>query len=84
MINPITQILMTKQAELNEQLILLEKSWRKGEISFQVYSERSKLLIRNFYIKNDASLSHAEDVNKDKEPTGLLGIVLRVIRKIFH
>ena len=80
MINPITQILMIRRAEMNLQLQDLEKSWRKGNISFDEYNERSKMLIKERY-KEEARVS---DVDKDNEPTGLLGIALRVIRKIFH
>ena len=81
MINPTTQLLMTKRAEMNIKLQELEKSWRKGEISFQVYNERTKMLIKNQYM---AEQEEANELHKDREPTALLGIALRVIRKIFH
>ena len=83
MINPTTQLLMTKRAEMNIKLQELEKSWRKGEISFQVYSERTKMLIKNQYDAEEQERIRNE-LHRDKEPTGLLGIALRVIRKIFH
>ena len=82
MINPTTQLLMTKRAEMNLKLQQLEKSWRKGEISFQVYNERSKMLIKNQYKKEQDAARN--ELHKDREPTGLLGLALRVIRKIFH
>ena len=85
MINPITQLLITKRQEMNMQLQELEKQWRRGVISFEVYSERSKQLIKNQYILEcKESEAHNKDVHKDREPTGLLGLALRVIKKIFH
>ena len=86
MINPITQLLITKRQEMNMQLQELEKQWRKGVISFEVYSERSKQLIKDQYILECKQVeeAHNKDVNKDHKPTGLLGIALRAIRKIFH
>ena len=85
MINPITQLLITKRQEMNMQLQELEKQWRKGVISFEVYSERSKQLIKDQYILEcKQAEAHNKDVNKDHKPKGLLGIALRVIRKIFH
>ena len=85
MINPVTQLLITKRQEMNMKLQDLEKQWRKGVISFQVYSERSKQLIKDQYLLEcKETEAHNKDVHKDHKPTGLLGIALRVIRKIFH
>ena len=85
MINPITQLLITKRQEMNMQLQELEKQWRKGVISFETYSKRSKQLIKNQYLLEcKEAEAHNKDVDKDREPTGLLGIALRAIRKIFH
>jgi len=81
MINPTTQILMARRAEMNLKLQQLEKSWRKGNISFDEYNEKSKMLIKNQY---DAEQETPNELHRDREPSGLLGIALRVIRKIFH
>ena len=46
MINPITQILMTKRAELNEDLAHYKLKFRRGKISFDEYKEKTRELIK--------------------------------------
>ena len=76
--NPITELLKTKRAELNEALIYYELQFRRGKISFEEYSSTTKKLIKEYYAKYSS-----EDVYRDSEPKGLLGIVVRAIRKLF-
>lgn len=78
MINPITQILMVKRAELNEDLAHYELQFRRGKISFDEYKEKTRELIKIYYSKYSS-----EDVYMNSEPKGLLGIVLKAIRKLF-
>ena len=78
MINPITQLLMTKRAELNADLVHYELQFRRGKISFEEYNEKTKELIRVYYSKYSS-----EDVYRDSEPKGLLGIVMKAVRKLF-
>ena len=78
MINPITQILMTKRAELNADLTHYEIQFRRGKISFEEYNEKTKELIRVFYSKYSS-----EDVYRDSEPKGLVGLVMKLVRKLF-
>ena len=63
MINPVTQLLMTKRAELNTALAYHELQFKRGEISFEEYS--------------------SEDVYRVSEPKGLLGIIVKMLRKLF-
>ena len=78
MINPITQILMTKRAELNEDLAHYELKFRRGKISFDEYKEKTRELIKIYYSKYSS-----EDVYRDSEPKGLLGVVVSAVRKLF-
>ena len=78
MINPVTQILMIKRAELNADLAHHEIQFRRGKISFEEYNEKTKELIRVFYSKYSS-----EDVYRDSEPKGLVGLVMKLVRKLF-
>ena len=76
---------MTKRAEMNIKLANLERMWRRGEISYKEYSERTKQMIKDRYNEEERESERLRnELHKDKEPAGLLGIALRVIRKIFH
>ena len=79
MINPVTQILMIKRAELNADLAHHEIQFRRGKISFEEYNEKTKELIRVFYSKYSS-----EDVYRDSEPKGLVGLVMKLVRKLFQ
>jgi len=81
MINPLVTLLMTRRAELNEQLRRYEERWRKGEISFQEYSSKTKRVIKNYYKWQDKETSQ-KDVNKDGKPKGLLGVFIRLLRRL--
>ncbi len=79
MINPITQqLLTTKRTELNADLVHHELQFRRGKISFEEYNEKTRELIKVFYSKYSS-----EDVYRDSEPKGLLGIVMKAVRKLF-
>jgi len=78
MINPITQLLMTKRAELNADLTHYELKFRRGKISFDEYKEKTRELIKIYYSKYSS-----EDVYRDSEPKGLLGVVMKAIRRLF-
>tara|TARA_Y100001938_G_scaffold150560_1_gene242059 strand:- start:756 stop:995 length:240 start_codon:yes stop_codon:yes gene_type:complete len=79
MINPVTQLLMTKRAELNTALAYHELQFKRGEISFEEYSRKTKELIKMYY---DEAYS-SEDVYRVSEPKGLLGIIVKMLRKLF-
>ena len=78
MINPVTQLLMTKKAELNADLTHYELQFRRGKISFEEYNEKTKELIKVYYSKYSS-----EDVYRNSEPKGLLGLVMKAIWKLF-
>ncbi len=82
MINPITQLLMTQRAELNEALRRYEQRWRKGEISFQEYSRETKQMIKRFHSR-EVLRETARDIHKDSEPKGLLGLVMKLLKRVF-
>lgn len=82
MINPVTQIVMTRRAELNLELQRLEHKWRKGEISFNEYNSKTKWLIRQHYRISPEKEEHFNnDISKDSEPKGLLGVLFKLLRK---
>ncbi len=87
MINPITQLLMTRRAELNAELARQEMLFRKGKISFELYSETTKRLIKVYHnYENDMSTVAAQKGALEAEgnvPKGLFGIIMRAIKKIF-
>ena len=78
MINPVTQLLMTKRAELSADLTHYELQFRRGKISFEEYNEKTKELIKVYYSKYSS-----EDVYRNSETKGLLGLVMKAIRKLF-
>ena len=69
---------MVKRAELNEDLAHYELQFNRGKISFDEYKEKTRELIKIYYSKYSS-----EDVYLDSEPKGLLGMVMKVIRKLF-
>lgn len=84
MINPVTQILMTRRAEqLNLELQHHEYMWRKGEISFNEYNSKTKWLIGQHYRISQGKEEHFNnnDISKDSEPKGLLGVLFKLLRK---
>lgn len=83
-INPVAQLLMTRRAELNAALAEQELLFRRGKISFEVYNETTKKMIKDFYVEQEKySAGDDKDINKDSEPTGLFGLTLRGVKKIF-
>ena len=75
---------MSRRAELNLELQRHEYKWRKGEISFNEYNSKTKWLIKQYYTisrERDKNIIVNDDISKDSEPKGLLGILFKVIRK---
>jgi hypothetical protein len=80
MINPVTQILMTKRVELNLELQRYEYKWRRGEISFNEYNTKTKRLLREYH--SAGNKINNKDINKDSEPKGVLGMLFKLVRKL--
>jgi len=75
----------SKMEELNAEIAYYEFWFRRGEISYERYMDHREQLIGQYYMKfydEDMQLLSHLDYEKD-EPTGLCGMILRVIKKIF-
>ena len=68
----------SKLAELHEDIAHYAERFRKGKISFEEYNHKTRDLIGSYYRRYST-----EDVNRDSEPHGILGVLLSAIRRLF-
>lgn len=73
---------MTERARLNLELQRQERKWRRGEISFNEYNSKTKWLIRQHYKMREKEEHLNNDISKDSEPKGLLGVLFKLLRKV--
>lgn len=76
----------SKVDELNAEIAYYEFRFKRGDISYEEYMDERARLIGQYYMKfydEDMQLLSHLDYHKEEEPDGFLGMILRVIKKIF-
>ena len=76
----------SKVDELNAEIAYSEFRFKRGDISYEDYMDERAQLIGQYYMKfydEDMQLLSNLDYERDEEPPGFLGMILRVIKKIF-
>jgi len=74
----------SKIEELNREIESQELLYSMGMITFQQYMSERASLIRDYYMKYyDDEGNCLLEYERDIEPTGLLGIAIRMLRKLF-
>jgi len=70
--------------ELNREIAYWTHLYERGDITQDKYLSERAILIRDYYMKYyDEEKNCLLDYEKDTEPKGLVGIALRVLRKLF-
>ena len=74
----------SKIEELNKEIESQELLYAKGVITYEQYESERASLIRDYYMKYyDDEMNCLLDYEKDSEPDGLLGIAIKLLRKLF-
>jgi hypothetical protein len=68
----------SKLSELHKDISYHAEKFRRGEISFEEYNHMTRELIASYHKRYTI-----EDIHKDSEPHGILGVILSAIRKLF-
>jgi len=71
-------------AELNKEIAHWTYLYERGCITQDTYLVERATLIRDYYMKYyDDEMNCLLDYEKDTEPKGLVGIALKLVRKLF-
>ena len=74
----------SKIEELNKEISSQEQLYIKGVITEEQYEAERVILIRDYYMKYYEDEAHCMlEYERDSMPEGLLGIALKLLRKLF-
>jgi len=74
----------SKIEELNKEISSQEQLYIKGVITEEQYEAERAILIRDYYMKYYEDEAHCMlEYERDSMPEGLLGIALKLLRKLF-
>tara|TARA_R100000808_G_scaffold5550_1_gene16833 strand:+ start:4452 stop:4691 length:240 start_codon:yes stop_codon:yes gene_type:complete len=74
----------SKITELNAEIAYHEVLFRRGKISYEQFEAERHKLIGEYYMKYyDDEMNCLLDYEKDSEPKGLLGVAVKLLRKLF-
>jgi hypothetical protein len=74
----------SKIEELNGDIKTQWNNFSKGIITYKQYESERARLIRDYYMKYYEDEGHCMlEYERDSEPQGLLGIAIRMLRKLF-
>jgi len=74
----------SKIKDLNAEIKYYEVLLRKGLLSYRDYEAKRVELIKDYYMKYyDDDMNCLLDYKRDTEPHGLLGVAIKLLRKLF-